>query len=220
MIRLEEKYEQAVQFRKRGFTYSEISKICDVSVSTLSNWLSKKKFSKKIRSDNVSRAARDNVKRIGLVNKARSAERKARYSEAIASAETEYRHYKKDAAFIAGLVAYMCNGDMRDDSRIRLTSPNPLVHKVFLRCIQSYLGVEMTSVHFWLLLYKGHNEKNCVTFWSKRIKISILQFYKTQYVQQKASMNGLQHGTGNTIIGNIVLKKKLLRWIELFTKEQ
>ena len=45
MIRLEEKYEQVVQFRKRGFTYSEISKIVSVSKSTVSVWLAKKAFS-------------------------------------------------------------------------------------------------------------------------------------------------------------------------------
>lgn len=220
MIRLEEKYEQAVQFRRRGFTYSEIAKIVGVSKSTVSNWLAKKAFSKKVRTDNSLRAARDNVKRIGLVNKARTAERKNRYTEAIASAETEYVHYKKDPVFIAGLVAYVCNGDVHDDSRIRITSSDPLVHMVFLQCVHAYLGVEKESVHFWLLLYKGHNEKKCMTYWSKKMKLSLAQFYKTQFVQQKVSNEGLQHGSGNTIIGSTVLKKKLLRWIELYRKEQ
>ena len=56
MIRKEEIYKQAVEFRKRGFTYSEIAKICGVSKSTVSNWLSKKKFSKEIAKDNAQKA--------------------------------------------------------------------------------------------------------------------------------------------------------------------
>ena len=38
-------YEQAVAFRKRGFTYSEIAKICNVSKGTVSNWLRHETFS-------------------------------------------------------------------------------------------------------------------------------------------------------------------------------
>jgi len=219
MIRLEEKYEEALQFRKRGFTYSEIAKIVGVSKSTVSNWLSKKAFSKKVRIDNTLRAARDNVKRIGLINKARSAERQSRYAEAVHSAETEYAHYKKDPLFIAGLTAYMCDGDTVDSSRIRLSSSNPQVHKLFVSFMFGYAGVQKERVHFWLLLHKGQDEKKCMKLWSKRINLSIAQFYTSQYVQQKAGTQGLQLGTGNTIIGNTVLKKKLLRWIELFSKE-
>jgi predicted transcriptional regulator len=219
MIRLEEKYEQAIQFRKRGFTYSEIAKIVGVSKSTVSNWVSKKAFSKKVRIENAKRAARDNVKRISLVNKARTAERKTRYLEAVTSAETEYRHYKKDPLFIAGLMAYISCGDLRDESRLRLTSSSFAVHQAFLSFAVNYLGVQKEAVHVWLILYKGLHEKKCMTVWSKKLKISIAQFYKTQFIDQKIKTGGLQHGTGNTIIGNTVLKKKLIRWIELFSKE-
>jgi len=94
MIRNEEKYNQAVEFRKRGFTYTEIAKIVGISKSTASAWLSKKAFSKRIDKDNAERAARDNIKRIGLLNKSRATERKARYAQAVRSADTEYKHYR------------------------------------------------------------------------------------------------------------------------------
>jgi transcriptional regulator with XRE-family HTH domain len=48
----QEAYEQALAFRRRGFTYSEIAKICNVSVSTLSNWLRHESFSKAVAADN------------------------------------------------------------------------------------------------------------------------------------------------------------------------
>jgi len=219
MVRLEEKYEEAIQFRKRGFTYSEIAKIVGVSKSTVSNWLAKKPFSKKVRSENTQRAARENVKRISLVNKARNAERKARYAEASRAAATEYRHYKKDPLFVSGVVAYASVGDTKDPSRIRLTSHDPFLHSVFLQFAFTYLGVEKDEVRFWLLLYSNLNEKKCMNFWSKRIKLSAGQFHKSQFILQKTKSEGLQHGTGNTIIGNTVLKKRLLRWIELLQEE-
>jgi predicted transcriptional regulator len=219
MIRLEEKYEQAIQFRKRGFTYGEISKIVGVSKSTVSNWVSKKAFSKKVRIDNAERAARDNVKRIGLVNKARAAERKSKYLEALHTAETEYKHYKKDPLFASGLMAYVCAGDQTQPSRIRLSSSDPFVHKVFVQFAGAYLGIKKEEFTIWLLLYADLNEKKCLQLWSKKTKLSLAQFQKSQFIAQKSKSTALQHGTGNTIIGNTVLKKKLLRWIELSALE-
>jgi predicted transcriptional regulator len=219
MVRLEEKYEQAVQFRKRGFTYSEIAKIVGVSKSTVSNWVAKKAFSKKIRTENAVRAARDNVKRIGVVNKMRAAERMAHYAEALRSADTEYRHYKKDSAFIAGLMAYVCLGDTTNTGRIRLSSTHMIAHISFIQFSEAYLGIHKDQLHFWLLLYSDQNEKKLSSFWSKSLKLSRDRFNKSQVIAQTSSSRGLQHGTGNTIIGNTVLKKKLLRWIELYSQE-
>ncbi|MFT7507108.1 MAG: putative transcriptional regulator [Acidimicrobiales bacterium] len=219
MIRDEEKYKQAVEFRKRGFTYSEIAKIVGISKSTASNWLSKKAFSKRVAQDNADRAARDNVKRISLVNKARAAERKARYSEAVHSAETEYKHYKSNPLFVAGLMLYLSHGDITDSSRIRLTTQNKDAHAIFLRFLKEYIGVENKQLSFWILLYKDMKEEIEMKWWSRQIALSINYFGKTQFIQQNTLKKTLHHGTGNIIIGSTVLKCKLNRWIELASEE-
>lgn len=219
MIRLGEKYEQALQFRKRGFTYAEIAKIVGVSKSTVSVWFAHKSFSKKIRDENTARAARENVKRIGLVNKTRAAERKVRYAEAARSAETEFRHYKKDVLFIAGLMAYASAGDMKESSRIRLTSSRSLLHRTFIEFMLAYLGIPKETIRIWLLLNANLEEKKCLRFWSEKTKLPRAQFYPSQRVPQRIKGGTLQHGTGNTIIGNTVLKMRLLRWVELLEKE-
>ncbi len=219
MIRLEEKYEQAVQFRKRGFTYSEIAKIVGVSKSTVSNWLSKKAFSNKVKEVNLKRAAKDNVKRISLINKARKVERAVSYAQAVHSAETEYRHYKKDPLFIAGLILYVSEGDTKDRRLIRMTNARMDLHLIFIKFIIAYLGVEKSKIHFWLLLYPDLNEVICMKRWSKFIGISPAQFYKNQVIEGRSKKRTLHFGVGNIIIGNTVLKHKLNRWIELATEE-
>ena len=151
MIRLEEKFRQAVEFRKRGFTYSEIARVVDVSVSTISVWLSKKAFSKDIKKDNLLRASKENKKRMSLINKARSAERKKTYDSAIKNAETEYKHYKKDALFIAGLMIYVVEGDNKDKRLIRMANARMDLHLIFLKFLIAYLGVEKSKIRFWLL---------------------------------------------------------------------
>ncbi len=219
MIRLEKKYEEAIEFRKRGFTYSEISKIVGVSKSTVSNWLAKKTFSKKVKEVNVKRAAKDNVKRIGLINKARKAERVVSYAQAVQSAETEYKHYKKDPLFIAGLLLYVSEGDNKDRRLIRMANARMDLHLIFIKFIVAYLGVEKQKIRFWLLLYPDLDEAVCMKRWSKYIGISPAQFYKNQVIEGRSKKRTLHFGVGNIIIGNTVLKHKLNRWIELATKE-
>lgn len=219
MIRLEEKYQQAVQFRKRGFTYSEIAKIVDVSVSTLSVWLAKKQFSKQVKADNEKRAAKDNVKRIGLINKARKAERTSRYSEAVHGAETEYKHYKKDPLFIAGLMLYIGCSEVKKSSRIHASSSSFLVHKVIIHFLVEYLGANKEMIHFWLLLPEQKLEKKHIHLWSKKISLPTAQFYKTQFSQPARDTERSKFGSGTTLYNNTASKMKLLRWLELFEKD-
>ena len=75
MVRNKQKFEQAVEFRKKGFTLDEIAKICDVSKSTVSKWLKNKAFSQSVTVQNKRRAGQENARRLRLVNKARSGER-------------------------------------------------------------------------------------------------------------------------------------------------
>lgn len=217
MVRNEEKYQQAVEFRKRGFTYSEIAKICDVSKSTVSSWLSGQRFSQTITKENKTRAVRDNKKRLQLLSKARLIERKSRYLENERLAETEFKHYKKDALFVAGLILYSTNGDISDPSRIRLTTNKFEAHRVFIKFCVEYLGVKKSDITFWLLLSGKTPLETTLRWWSKKIGLSPIQFGKTQFVNPKAkSTHG---GTGNTIIGSKIMKLKLLRWIEMINQE-
>ena len=74
MVRNKQKFEQAVEFRKKGFTLDEIAKICDVSKSTASKWLKNKAFSQSVTVQNKRRAVQENARRLRLLNKARSGE--------------------------------------------------------------------------------------------------------------------------------------------------
>ena len=217
MIRKEEAYKQAVEFRKRGFTYSEIAKICGVSKGTVSNWLAHKKFSKQVAKDNAEKAARENKQRMALINKARVAERSSHYREAHTEALTAFKHYKHNPLFMTALAFYRASGDLADSSRIRLSSNDVAQHRVFVKFLQEFLGVEKEQIQFWLLLYEKQPEEKIVKWWARRIPLSVSRFGKTQYLG--TTKEGLHYGTGNTIIGSTILKKKILTWIDLALKE-
>ena len=219
MVRNEEKFEQAVQFRKRGFTLEEIAKICDVSKSTVSKWLKNKAFSEDVTKQNKRRAGQENAKRLKLVNKARSGEREKRYTEVERSAKTEYRHYKAAPLFVAGLTAYRALGDMGEQTTIRLSSTDMQMHALFIRFATEYLGADKKQLKHWLLLYQGQSEEVCMRKWKRATALPFSQFHKTQYAQTRANKKTLHNGVGNTIIGSTVLKRKLLAWVKLAEKD-
>ena len=215
----QEAYEQAVAFRKRGFTYSEIAKICGVSVSTVSAWLRPLPFSEKVTKENKAKAATENKKRMASINKARTAERTKQYSQIVKLAETEYHHYRQAPLFMAGLMLYVSEGDIKSQRLIRLTGSRPELHKIFVKFGTTYLGVEKTAIKFWLLLYPDLDEVTCMKHWSKKTGLSVGQFYKNQVIKGRSQKQTLHFGVGNTIIGSTLLKQKLNRWIELALKE-
>jgi Homeodomain-like domain len=212
-------YEQALAFRKRGFTYSEIAKICDVSVSTLSNWLAHEPFSKKIAQSNAEKATVQNTKRLALINKARNTERKGQYAEVVRLADVEYKNYRTSPLFIAGLMLYVSEGDSQNDRLIRLTTSRTDLHRIFIRFLTTYLGVPKASIRFWLLLYPDLDEVTCMKHWCKKTGLNAGQFYKNQVITGRSTKRTLHFGVGNTIVSNILLKKKLQRWSELLARD-
>lgn len=219
MIRKNAQFAHAVQLRKRGFTYEEIAKIVDVSKSTVSLWLARESWSQGVTATNRKRAAKDNGKRIALLNKARGNQFKRLYAEAERSAVTEFKHYKHNPLFIAGVTLYMTIGDMRETHPIRLTSSKKEMHRLFIRFAREYLGVPREKIRFWLLLYPDLKPGVCTRAWATTLKLPLPQFHKHQIIEKRSTVRTLHDGVGNTIIGGTVSKRKLLMWIKLALKE-
>lgn len=219
MIRKKAQFEHAKELRKRGFTYKDISKIVDVSISTVSLWFSRETWSKSVTDDNQKRAAKENKKRISLLNTARGNQYKKMYAEAERSAVTEFKHYKSNPLFIAGLMLYVGEGDNSDNHLIRIANSKIDVHRIFIKFAMEYLGVPREKIRFWVLLYPDLSPKKCLHAWSKALHIPLSQFHKYQVIEGRSTKRTLHDGVGNTIIGGTVLKKKLLKWIALASKE-
>lgn len=219
MIRKIAQHAQAKELRKRGFTYTEIAKIIDVSKSTVSYWFSNEQWSKNVTESNQKRAAKENSKRISLLNKARGNQFKKLYAEAERSAVTEFKHYKNNPLFIAGLMLYVSEGDNTHPHLTRIANAKPDIHRIFIKFAYEYLGVTREKLRFWILLYPDLNPQKCSQHWSKKLKIPVLQFHKYQVIEGRSTKRTLHFGVGNTIIGGTVLKRKLMKWIELALKE-
>jgi predicted transcriptional regulator len=218
-VRKVAEYEQAVALRKRGFTYGDIAKIVGVSKATVSNWLSREAWSMRVRDDNTKRAARDNSKRMVILNKARTKQYAKLYAEAERSAATEFKHYKHDPLFMAGIGLYMAIGDISPTPFLRVSGTRMESHRVFVHFATEFLGVPREKIRFLLHVHKAHDPLVCSKRWSKTIRVPIEQFHKYQVIQGGDGDHTLHFGVGNTIIGGTVFKKKLLAWVQLAAKE-
>lgn len=206
---------EAALLRKRGFTLAEIAKVCDVSKATVSRWLRDDPASASVTIQNKRRAGQDNAKRLQLINKARQSERRKRYDEQEKQATLEYKHYRQQPLFQAGLMVYGSLGDRHATHQIRLSSTRADMHATFLRFAQEFLGVELSRVRFWLLCYPGQSERACVRTWSQATGLPPRQFGKTQTVPGAHTRRALHSGVGNTIIGSTAHKRKLDHWLAL-----
>jgi hypothetical protein len=132
----------------------------------------------------------------------------------VASAKTEFEHYKKDPMFMAGLAAYVAAGDQKNDRTIRLSHRSPELHRLFVHFAVQFLGISRQKIHLWLLLYEGTSEEKAMKKWSKISSVPLSQFYKNQFLHQSTRQT-LHLGVGNTIIGSTYHKQKLKAWITL-----
>lgn len=217
MVRNQEKFDQAIQLRERGFTLDEIAKVCDVSKSTISKWLKNNVISEKVTKQNKRRAGQENAKRLQLMSKARASERATRYKEIKKSSETEFKHYLSSPLFVAGVALYSAHGSINDSKKVRFSTSDSQAHRIFVRFLIEYCGVKKSDIHCWLQLYANQTEAICMKQWSKRTSLPYQQFYRTQFVNS-SSKKPLHYGVGNTIIGSTVLQRKLIHWVTLLHK--
>tara|TARA_B100000508_G_scaffold140905_1_gene144193 strand:- start:617 stop:1288 length:672 start_codon:yes stop_codon:yes gene_type:complete len=218
MVRNREKFEQAIDLRKRGFTLEEISKYCEVSKSTASNWLKNKAFSHTVTKQNKRRAGIENAERLCLIAKARGTERAKRYKDAAESAKVEFANYQDNPVFMSALTLYCAAGETADDNTIRLSHTSPEMHRLFIHFSKQFLGVAPLKVHLWLQLYQGASEEKAMKKWSKTTTVPLHQFYKNQFVNT-SQKTPLHFGVGNTIIASTYHKQKLKTWVGLAQKK-
>ncbi len=110
----------------------------------------------------------------------------------------------------------MGEGDNSDNHLIRIANAKIDVHRIFIKFAMEYLGVPREKIRFWVLLYPDLVPQKCSLKWSKALHVPLSQFHKHQVIEGRSAKRTLHDGVGNTLIGDKVAKRKLLKWIYLF----
>lgn len=212
--------EIAFKLRKEGKSYREIQKELGISRSTLCDWFKNVEWSRHIKNRNNNTNNSSNPDRLKLLHTARNKMLENKYNEARAEAEKEFYIFKKDPLFTAGLMIYAGEGDKRNQNNSRISNSEFYLHKIFINFALKYLKIKRENIKISLILYPDLNIEECINKWSTELDILKSNFYKTQIIQGKEKTKKLQYGVGISIISStVVIKKKILKWLEICEKE-
>ncbi|MFA6586291.1 MAG: hypothetical protein WCS86_04005 [Candidatus Paceibacterota bacterium] len=206
---------KAFELRKQGKTYREIENSLGVSRSTLCSWFENEEWSNHIKKSNIKKQIMASTDHIKKMNDARLIMFNKKYKEVEEEAKNEFELYKNDPLFMTGLMIYAGEGDKTNRFNIKLANSEFYLHLAFIRFCEKFLKFERKNIKIWLLLYPDHDIEKSIEIWSEKLNISKSNFYKSQVIIGKEKTKKLQYGVGNSIISSVVLKKKILKWLEI-----
>ncbi len=207
---------EAIRLRKDGKSYREISNVTGVPKGTLSGWFAGLVWSENISERNAKQSIEKSKVRLEKMNSARRVVLASRYLDAQKEAGRDFKLYKNDNKFVAGLMVYLGTGDKTLDSNlVRISNVDPIVLKIFIQFLIVFCEVPIEKIKFWVLLYPDLDEDTCKKYWMKELGLTQSNLYKFQVVEGRHTKKKLRYGVGNTILGNKFLKVKLLEWIRL-----
>ena len=165
--------ERAVYLRKAGFSYRYIKKEVDVSLGTLSEWLSKIPYT-------------PNIETIERIGKARVASMLSKYrmkEESIRSAHEQAKsdigNISKRDIFMLGIGIYIGEGS-KTHNIIRLVNSDPRIIRFSINWFKQVCGFQNDNFRIRLHLYPDSDVQKCLSFWSKELNMALPLFQKTQ----------------------------------------
>ena len=211
---------QAIELRKSGHSYNEITEKLNVAKSTLSHWFKNKEWSKIAKHKNIHKNTNKSRERILSLNKARQQKLNDKYTHISREATLSFEHIKSDPVFIAAIMLYLGEGDKSlKNNLVRIGNVDPAVLVIFIKFIRQYCSEYTGKVRFWLLYYDDNNLENCENWWSEEIGVSRDKFYKAQLIKGRHKHHKLPYGVGNITISGKDLKIKILKWLKLLSED-
>jgi len=178
--------KEAINLRKQGWSYASIAKEIGVAKSTLSIWLSDLQLT-----DEQKRALGEKC-RIASVCSGRK--NKKRWDKLKQEVREVYVPPFDDPEFMLGLGLYWGEGDK--GNQVGLANSDINIIKHFMLWCKKYLEVENFSamVHH----YTPDRDNEIKIWWSKNLKLSLDQFYQSNFsvsLKSQKKRNTLKFGT-------------------------
>lgn len=207
--------EIAFELRKKGKSYRKIQAELGMSKSTLCDWFRDVEWSRHVKVRNSTTVYTLSKERLEKLNQGRIEKLDLYYQKAEQEADEEFKIFKNEPLFMAGLMAYAGEGDKVNRHSVRISNSEFYIIQYFIAFTIKYLNFKRENMKCGIILYPDHNIDACMKKWSFELGIPESNFHKTQVIQGKEKTKRLQYGIGMVIISNTFLKKKLMKWIEL-----
>jgi len=210
--------DEAVNYRKRGYSYNMISREMGLAKSTLSDWLREIPY----------KPNKEVIKRIGLARmKSANFRHNQRMVDIVAMkklAKRDIGKLTKRDLWLLGVGIYVGEGSKLYE-HIRVINSDPGIIKITMRWFREICGLCDENFSLRAYTYPENNVKKTIKYWSKITGISKKQF-KTTQIDRRNNKSGkkkrkLPYGTlhiqirscGKKELGRS-LHRRIMGWID------
>jgi len=205
--------QKALEYREKGYSYSQIKEKLQVSKSTLSNWLHDRPLSER----RIKELRADNPIRIERYRNTMRAKREEKNKMVYKKIRQKIRNISDREFFIAGFFLYWAEGSKTKKFSSALTNTNPTMLILFIRWLK-FFDIPRTKLKVHLHLYADMDIKKQMSFWSNTLDIPISQFRKPYIKKTTLSAltytNGFGQGTCSVIVDDGDVSAKILMGIK------
>ena len=214
------KYYEAKELRKKGFSYSEISKEINIPKSTLSYWFSKKAWSQKVKKRIIKRQKNISKTTQILANKARLLKKELRQNRFRKEARKEFKKLKSTPLFLVGLGIYWGEGEKVGQGRVSVINTDPKLLLVMVNFYRNILNISENKLRIALFVYNDIDINTVTNYWSRTLKIPQQQFIKTQMLKSrsKRTKRKSKYGICNLYFSSTEQSIKISEWIKLLNQ--
>ena len=218
--------KKAIDFRKRGKTYSEILKNIPVAKSTLSLWLRGVGLSVRQRQRITEKRKQAQMRGAD----ARRADRLKRQSDLVQKAKIEVGHMSKRELWLIGIALYWAEGskekEYKPGSRTSFSNSDPKMIALFIKWLKDCIHITNDDLMLSIYIHESHAERvNAVrNYWSNSLKLPV-SFFKDVYFK-KNKLNTKRKNKGNLYNGLVRvnirsssdLNRRIAGWIQGITE--
>ncbi|MDO8512902.1 MAG: hypothetical protein Q7S37_00120 [bacterium] len=215
---------RAIELRKQGLSYSQISSELKISKGTLSLWLSSIPLSQAIKNKNISAAKLQSSENITKYNKKRAEIYRAGISKELKKYSSEIKVLTKKELFYLGLGLFLAEGSRKEKWMVRFVNSDPLIILFAMRFFRERCGINEKSIRMRIHIHDNCQYDESLNYWSEITKVPKGQFYKPQTLISKSSKNKryanqLKYGTLHVTIMSADTLRKLIGWTQGLSKQ-
>ena len=207
---------KAIELRREGKSYKEITESLGVVKGTLSGWLRDLPLTDQQNTDLYIRL-QDKVARSRLLasitNRAKRMEReKVVYTEA----EKEFKAHISDPFFAIGITLYWAEGSKKN-TYFSFINSDPNMIDLMLKWMKRYLTDHQRLIKYRLYIHLPYKNENCEYYWAGVLGISPQELQKTIYkpTPHTEKKNPEYKGCIRISITRMDVLRKMLAWQKL-----
>lgn len=213
----------AINLRKTGQSYLQISQALQVPKSTLSYWLKNIKISERAQEKISKRAYFKSVEALIKRNKNQTVVADLKAQIILKESAAEVKKLVNDKLFVAGVSLYWAEGYKKGAygskyKSVDFTNSDPEMIKIMMKFFRKFCKINKNKFKLLLMVHPNINVDKTISFWSNITKLPRSQFTKTQTAISKSSkfirpINSLQHGTIHIRIYDVAIFYKIIGWV-------